>query len=648
MRTIALTIVALLLAVGVQAQDAGEAGLWRDVDVQQLSAEIPGAEEYPDADAIFAAVQEIISVDENGSRSIDRNLLIRILTLMGREEYSNQTFLYNSDQSELSVVKGRTVRASGRSKDVDADAVNDVTPAFLAGATVYANVLEKVVSFPVAGAGSTLELQLHESRSPSDDGSFSGIEFMGGSDPFMYHEVLLEAPADREVRTYTTTGAHSDLKMSEERGEGVFRWSMRDIPPIAPEPNMPPMNELLPMVVYSSYEDWNDPATAFAGTFFPHVQTGGTVSERVAELTEGSTSRDDSVRAIFLDVATGIRNVHLSLGVGGYEPNDAETVLSNRYGDTRDKAVLLISMLRAADIEAYPAMVKATLGRFIEEVPTLLQFNRMLVALPSGDGYTFLDPFLDDVVYGYRRWGRGNTALVVTDEGTGELVSVPRFKPAENESRRILIAELAEDGSANVEAACDLVGYFDRTARRALKDATPAEEKQLFERSAYKISPGSTYVSHEQSDLSELIEPARVAVAIDSPDFAVRQGNMMIVRVPEFPFGFADFGHEPTMSERESPYDLPCESRVEYSATVLVPDGYEVVRMPETVSFTTPDATFTLDCSWSEEDEAIRWSRVVEVTQKRIPPERYGDFKSGHDAMSSPKNGLILLRKRAS
>ena len=161
---------------------------------------------------------------------------------------------------------------------------------------------------------------------------------------------------------------------------GEISYSVHNVPALVAEEHMPPATRLYPTVVYSSYTSWEQPAAFFANEFFPHVETGGEIASRVAALTEDLSSSEDKVRALFLDVATEVRNVHIPLGLGGYAPNDAGQVLENKYADTRDKAVLLISMLRAAGIDAYPALVAGgSDARFTESVPTLKQFALILV-----------------------------------------------------------------------------------------------------------------------------------------------------------------------------------------------------------------------------------------------------------------------------
>ena len=369
-------------------------------------------------------------------------------------------------------------------------------------------------------------------------------------------------------------------------------------------------------------------------------------------LTTGVTTDEAKVRALFIDVATGVRSVFLDLGLGGYEPNDASVVLSNRYGDTRDKTVLLVSMLRAAGVEAWPAAVAsrpvpADIAAALDGVPTLSAMDHLFVAVRDGEGYMFLDPLIDDAPYGYLRWGRGNTALLVRDDGSGERVSVPPFEPKENAAHRFLTVTMRPDGSAAVEARCNLTGYFDRKTRMALKDALPTDVQKAFDTAANAVSAGAKDVSHSTSDLTDLTAPVVVSQEIDAPDFAVPQGDMMVVRVPPFPYEFAATGVVPTLSERKFPFEYPCEVDNRLEVTIRVPQGYDVARIPDPVSVSTPVAEFDLACRWNAEQRTIVWQLDTAVRSRRIEVADYAAFKAGHDAVTAPKNRLVLLKKAA-
>jgi hypothetical protein len=637
---VSLAVLALMATAGLAEQ-------WLDTDVEGLVENAPDKEDFPDDSAVFLKMQEMVEIAEDGSVVTTRNRLIKVLTLRGRERYSNQSFLYNTELSALSLVKGVTVRKTGRLVEVEGDAVNDVTPAFLKDASMYANVLEKVISFPVAGPGSTMELQLRENHEPATDGSYSGIEHMGAEDPVFDASFTIQYPegalAPSSVGYMGDMGTTTIMEVVER---GKISYSVHNVPALVAEEHMPPATELYPTVVYSSYTSWEQPAAFFAGEFFPHVETGGEIASRVAALTQGLSSSEDKAQALFLDVATDVRNVHMPLGLGGYTPNDAGQVLENKYADTRDKAVLFISMLRAAGIDAYPALVRGMPdARFTESVPTLKQFTRILVALPDGDSYRFLDPFLDDVSYGFLRWGRGNTALVVRDDGSGELVQIPGFRASENLALKNMVVTIDGDGSAEIRGSCELEGYFDRKARRDLKDATPSEKQKLFDSAASVVSAGATSTGYSHSDLTDLTEPVRVVQDVRAKELAVPQGDMMIVHLPPFPHSFASMGIYPALAERRYAFEFPCEFRSEIELHLSLPDGYEVAWLPDDVMLVTPVAVFQLTCESHEDSHTVVWKRSIVVNERSISRENYGKFKENYDTLVSPKNRLILLKR---
>ncbi len=632
---IALTALALLASAACADQ-------WVDTDIEKLMENAPGLDEYPDASAVFLKIQKLIDVDADGALDVRRNTLTRILTLMGRERYSNQSFIYNSDIEKLELVKGITVRKTGRIVEVEEDAVNDITPAFLEDATMYSNVLQKVVSFPVVRRGSTMELQLREMQEPAADGGFSGIEYFAAADPIIEKEVRLSVPSGVTV---TSEMAPGWVGFEGESAMGENHWIVRNVPAVVLEEHTLSTHELYPRVLYSSYDSWADAAAFFAGEFYPHVETDGAVAEHAAGVVDGLESNEDKTRALFLYVAENVRYTPLALGLGGYEPDDASSVLTNLYGDTRDQAVLLVSLLRSQGIDARPALVRGYGGSFTESVPTLKQFNKVLVRVPEGDGYRFLDPRLDDVAYGHLHFGIGNTTLVVSEDGTGELFRIARWEPEHNYARKTFSVQLSPDGSAEMRVICQLGGFYDRKARRALKDVTPSEEGKYFDSSADAVSSGATSVIYSHSDLKNLMEAVSVRQTVSAPDFAVVQGDIMVLRIPEFPHAFASTGVYPRLSERELPFDLQSEVYSHLEVKVLLPNGFTIERMPEPLLIETEHADFELDCFLGDGDHTLFWLQKITIKKTVISPEDYEAFKKGYDALASPKNSLILIRQ---
>ena len=64
--------------------------------------------------------------------------------------------------------------------------------------------------------------------------------------------------------------------------------------------------------------------------------------------------------AIYSFVSTQYRYIGISFGIGRYQPHAADDVLSNNYGDCKDKHTLLASLLQASGITLYPALISSS------------------------------------------------------------------------------------------------------------------------------------------------------------------------------------------------------------------------------------------------------------------------------------------------
>ena len=80
-------------------------------------------------------------------------------------------------------------------------------------------------------------------------------------------------------------------------------------------------------------------------------------------------------------VSTQFHYIGIAFGIGRYQPHSAAEVLANQYGDCKDKHTLLASLLTAAGIPAYPALIN-TSREVDEEVPSPGQFDHVITVVP--------------------------------------------------------------------------------------------------------------------------------------------------------------------------------------------------------------------------------------------------------------------------
>ena len=87
------------------------------------------------------------------------------------------------------------------------------------------------------------------------------------------------------------------------------------------------------------------------------------IKQQVAKLTASKTTPLEKMQAIAEFVQHDIRYVAIELGIGGLQPHPAPEVFSHRYGDCKDKATLVRSMLHEIGIESYHVVINSSARR---------------------------------------------------------------------------------------------------------------------------------------------------------------------------------------------------------------------------------------------------------------------------------------------
>jgi len=620
---------------------------YSEAEVQDLIENAPSSADYPQASAVILLSQKILTIHKDGSSTLDEHLLIKILKHRGKQKYGDQKRKYNTDSDSIQVIRAVTHKPGGKVVAVEPKAINDITPLELTSASVYTNIQEKVISFPALSPNTVMELKLRKvSEAPKDsaDRHYWGMVGFQTNDPILRKEFVLIVPKDQDANF---AFLHKEVQPEQTTfGDDryVYNWRVEKSPQIITEPNMPPFEDFIPLLVFSSEKKWPTVGKWLGAKFFKHVVVTDSIRKKAIDLAKGSQSEDEKIRKIFLFVAQKIRNVYLQLGLAGYEPHDADSVLINRYGDTRDKSVLLVALLKAVGVTAYPAFVNAEPLPLIKSVPTPKQFDQIYVAVPRKNGDTlWLDPFADDTRYPYFIGGQGNTSLVVAPEKSF-LWKVKEFPPEYNFSNNQLNCQLNKDGSVKTEITSRLNGYFDMRARSSLKHQTPKEIQQYFLKMANALGEGSREISHNLSNLKNLVEPAVIHQVVKTPDLGIVEGNMMIFRVPRVPYGFVHNPFFPSLEKRKFDFEIGSTMKIVLKGDITLPQGFKVAYVPETFSKESSYGTWKIHFS-TDASGRIHYNYSYSLKKMRVPISDYPEFKKIFDDFSRPQNRLILLEK---
>src|SRR5262249_8947057 len=150
---------------------------------------------------------------------------------------------------------------------------------------------------------------------------------------------------------------------------------------------------------------------------------------------------------------TNTRYVALEFGIHGYKPYRVDRVLARRFGDCKDKASLIVAMLKVAGVDARLVLLRMrTLGGLTPEPASLAAFNHAIAYVPA------LDLFLDGTAefHGTKDLpsaDRVADVLIVEPQGGSRFFVTPEAKPEDNVSVLDLTVALKADGSAQLKGS---------------------------------------------------------------------------------------------------------------------------------------------------------------------------------------------------
>jgi hypothetical protein len=391
--------------------------------------------------------------------------------------------VYLDDNRELESLNAAVIRPDGKTENVARRALD--THEVAASGELHSSRKLRSVSFPSAPVGSVLSLDHEVKERPYFPAGF--VE-LGSSSPT--ESLRVEVTGGGAGWRWRLDGSLPGLEVRETPG-GV-EVTGRSLPRLSP-PDLAPASASSGAVLRYAWGDtggwekvggWYDRLTAEV------PRSAETVRARARELTAGLAGRREKLEALLAFVRRQVRYVAVEVGIGGYRPHTPQEVLEKRWGDCKDKAFLLIDLLREAGVEAWPVLILADEdGRVDRDFPSPFQFNHLIVALaadglglteaePVAGGYLFVDPTLPVGALSWLHPGTQDQEALVVRGGKGELVRTPIRQ--QSESRRLSVdVTLSPEGEATGEVRLELQGAAGWAYLDLLQTRRPEEIDRL-------------------------------------------------------------------------------------------------------------------------------------------------------------------------
>ena len=551
---------------------------------------------------------------------------------------------YYDPYGHVTIKRALVIGPGGQVTVVGQDNIKDL-PKPAEDGFYYQNLRLVVISFPQLEVGATVEVDLESSQeAPPMDGAFSLLEPLQGDLPRLRQSIRVTLPASMPLAWKLCRGS-ARYAREERDGRVSCQWEVGPQPQLVEEPAMPSGEDVAPVLALSTISSWKTISRWYAGLCQGSGKLTPALAGLAAELTAGKAGREDRIQALFRWTASHIRYVQTAYTgeKAGFQPAPAQLTLDRKYGVCRDKALFLVTLLRAIGEEAHMVLINLGAGR--DPAVPCLWFDHAIVAIRGADGaFRFLDPTAEYSRQCLPARDQGREALVCTAQGE-ELQTTPQAPAGENRLDLALETVLGADGSLAAKVRMAASGHCDQVLRQELAPLAPAGREAWFAARVGRAFPGAVVQDLRLPDLDDLGTPLQVSFTLALPGQGIRIRNSLVFTTPgqggSLDPVLASLLPEAMAPRRRHPLELDAPVASHTRETVALPAGYRILALPGPVAL--QDGAAALARSCVAVPEGLVYTEDFSAAQRSWSGPAYQGLRRILDRRARLRDGKVIL-----
>jgi len=495
-----------------------------DPEIQQVIKTAPTGKEYTEAGAIILLRKSSIKVENDSITTVKRKI-IKIFDDIGIRKFGEIKIGYNDACEYIDIEHVRIVKSKGLTITVPENHIKCITP--YAKSPFYSDYKIKVVSLPEVEVGSIIDIKFRKKEINLLNGNdFYKVFKIADSIPIFRQKYEVSLPEERNIHVKLPEAKISATKKFKN-GRKIYSWEVKNMKAMLTEGKMPSDSEVIPQMLLSSFKNWKEVYGWWKSLYQDKINVDEKMREKIKELTRDFPD-EEKIRRIYEWVSNNIRYVGLEFGRGGIEPREATEVFKNRYGDCKDKSILLVSMLREVGVKAYPVLIDigGKIGEFSIPVP---QFNHAIVAVKKRNSlFAFMDPTPSACPYNYLPAKNQGKKCMVFLEDNFRLIETPIFGPEINKEIRRMYIRVTHEGSITVRVVNNSWGEEAMITRNRVKNSIPKEREEILEKEITSFCPSGELLSYSFENIDNFSKPFVVKESFKIPCFLKEIGDKQL------------------------------------------------------------------------------------------------------------------------
>ncbi len=316
----------------------------------------------------------------------------KVLTSAGVQNASEISIDFDPSYERLVIHDVVLIRDGKRIDELTREDVRIIEKETEAEDRIYDGQLTALLFLKDVRAGDVIDYSWSlEGSNPLLGGRYAGEFDFGVTVPTRLIRHRLIWPASRPLHM------SKPATVEHRGGTDIYVWQRRDVPATDTEDSTPDWYDAFETLQVTEYGSWTEVAKWADALFRVDETSHAAIAALAKEIEAAHPGRDGRIVAAIRFVQDDIRYLGIEMGRGSHEPRQPSVVLAQRYGDCKDKALLLAALLRQLGVQAWPALVNTKLRQRLDEyLPSPFLFDHVITEVADGGKIYWIDGTLSD------------------------------------------------------------------------------------------------------------------------------------------------------------------------------------------------------------------------------------------------------------
>jgi transglutaminase-like putative cysteine protease len=570
-------------------------------------------QKHPDQSVVFTHVDETVNINlVNGKLNINMIVDKESMLLDDRAALYSESRVSYSSLIYLSSLSASTLYPENKKyKEIKVSEFKESDK--LGGSIFYDDVKEKKFNYPSLVKGAKRKISMnYEIKDPYLLSSFLLPEYF----PVEKTALKIVCPSDVEIGYKIFNADSVDIQYSVTKlgNKTIHEWKSSDIKKMESESDGPGHLYYTPHIVYfiKSYtangkkekilESLDDLHSYYSKLVKPINQTDYEPLKKISDSLTANLKTDElKIKSIFYWVKDNIKYIAFESGYEGFIPRESKDVFEKRYGDCKDMASILTSMMKYAGIKSYLTWIGSReLPYKYSENPTMGADNHMIASVKLNGQYLFLDATSRNTPFGYpTAFIQGKEAIVHLSDDKYEVVQVPEVAPTKSINRDSVFIELTKDLKLSGSGLAEYTGYERNHMMALLQDETNEKKTNTLKNYYRKGNNKFILEFYEEFNTTDRDKPYNISYKFNVSDYVLKSGDELFVNMN------LDKLYDKGSIEKTRKVDLEFDYKRVFSnvVTIKIPENYEVGYLPNNDSF--QDELFGYSIKYSVDKNTI-------------------------------------------